>query len=80
VQYEFQCPICKEVSTEILKVGDPFRPTCEKCGVIMPKKFSLFSFKMDFREGWDPGLGKYINTSKQRDQECERMGRRRIKD
>jgi len=46
----------------------------------MKKKYSMFSFKVDFRAGWDPGLGKYINTRKQRDETAERMGRRRVKD
>jgi len=41
----------------------------------MRRKFSTFAINVDFRSGWDMGLGEYIDTKKQRE---ERLRAKRL--
>jgi len=60
--YEFFCPVHGDFS-EFREVGDCNKGKCSKC----KRKFSNFGISVDFRPGWDPGFGKYIDTRRQRD-------------
>jgi len=56
------------------------RPPCPLCGETMRRLYSVFGFKFDFRYGWDPGLGMYVDNKKQRETVLREKGLVREKD
>jgi len=56
-------------------------PVCKKCGDQMIRKFNSeeFSFTVDFKPGFDVGLGEYCDTKKQRDDFVEKKNLRRVR-
>ena len=76
--YEFQCE-CGVVAPELRDLGHTKPPVCE-CGKTMKRKWSSFSFSIDFRDGYDIGLGRYFNTARERDYHIAKNQIRRIRD
>ena len=52
-------------------------PTCKKKG---RRIFTFGMFNVDFKPGWDPGLGKWVDTKMQRENTLAEKGYTRIKD
>lgn len=53
---------------------------CPQCGRKGSLKISKSRHIIGFREGFDPGLGQYIGSQRERDRVVESRGLRRIKD
>lgn len=64
--YEFRCPVCGDRKNELMDINGPKKLTCS-CGEQMERVYSSFNFTIDFRDGYDIGLGKYFNTARERD-------------
>ena len=80
--YDFICKNkkCKtKVYDEFQAPDDKHDAYCPECGKKHHKTYSLAGFVMDFREGFDPGLGEYMNTARQRDTFVDRNELRRVK-
>ncbi len=81
--YEYKCKD-KGCKTKTFSTSEPidmdhkgFCPDCKKEGgrVYHPKHFV-----MDFTAGYDPGLGKYMNSARERDTFVDKNNLRRAKD
>ena len=61
------CPV--ESREEFMSYDDYHLPVCEECGREMRRDYrnNSFSFQIDFRAGFDVGLGEYCNTARERD-------------
>lgn len=81
--YEYQCKN-KNCDTGIFEQYKPMKERksgkCPSCG----RKGSLLISKtrtiISFREGYDPGLGKYFSTQRDRDGFVEENNLRRVRD
>ena len=62
-----------------LKSGRTIEMTCS-CGTKMRRIYSSPSVRVDFTPGFDIGLGKTFYTKKERDDELERKGLRKVRD
>ena len=73
---------CKEdgIFTEIHNFDDEYEAKCPICGDRGKRIWSNFNYTVDFRAGWDPGLGKYVDTKRQREVLLEENNLRRVKD
>lgn len=81
--YTYVCSNCNETYEKLQSVKKMEEEgfTCPHCGAKIAKpKLSPFSFKFDFWHGYDPGLGQYIDTTKQREQVMREKGARRVRD
>jgi len=78
--YEYRCPECNQSTEEFRRVDDREPSNCEKCGVKMKRVYNPTPFTFDFKYGWDEGLGKYVDSKRERQQEMDRLGVRRIRD
>lgn len=65
--YEFQCPKCGSRYEEIFGPNDEKSYKCPTCNVKTNRLYSTFRTIVDFRSGWDPGLGEYVDTKRQRE-------------
>ena len=82
-QYEFKCTN-KECKTTLF---DKFRShkeaskpaMCPECGKKARRQFRNAGFRFDFKEGFDPGLGEYVGTAKERDETVARNNLRRVR-
>jgi putative FmdB family regulatory protein len=78
--YSFFCDVCGVEWDEFQKHDVRHVAVCPECGVVVKQRFKPFMFKFDFKPGWDPGLGEYVDTKKQREETVARNNLRRIKD
>lgn len=76
--FEYRCDRCGIALDELQ--SEPKPPLCPKCEHEMRRRFSSFRTIVDFRPGWDQGLGTYVDTKRQRQAEMEKRGLVRIKD
>ncbi len=63
-QYEFECDQCHSKKTILYDMNDIGKPEC--CKKPMRRLFSPFRTIVDFRDGFDIGLGKYFDSARQR--------------
>ena len=75
--YEFVCDECGKVLTDIFNYDNIVNPAC--CGKKTRRKFSTFTKVMDFRDGWDAGLGRNFNTARERNNFIAERNIRRMK-
>jgi len=75
--YEFTCDTCGKSLTDIYDYDNIGKPLC--CKKHMRRVFSPFRAIVDFRDGWDEGLGKYFNTSRERNNYIAENNFRRIR-
>ena len=83
--YEYRCTTdgCTKkgrIVQEIQNMHDPHIAKCSKCGKMMQRRYSLGGFTIDFSPGFDPGLGEYCNSKRERENFISQKGLRRIKD
>ena len=74
--YEFTCDICGRSLTDIYEYDNIQIPKC--CKKRMRRVFSPFRTIIDFRSGWDEGLGRYFNTARERNNYIAEHNFRRI--
>ena len=76
--YEFNCDQCGRTEEDFffLTTGD-IEHNCTTCNIRANRVFSVFRHKMEFRDGWDGGLGEYVDTKKQRETFMRDKGLRR---
>lgn len=81
--YEYRCTN-KDCEIGVFEQYKPMEERknskCPQCGRKGSLKISQSRHIIDFREGFDPGLGQYVSTKRERDDAIERLGLRRIKD
>jgi predicted nucleic acid-binding Zn ribbon protein len=77
---DFVCDECGNRREDVyVKSGRTANETCS-CGSPMRRVFSAPSMRIDFVPGFDIGLGKTFYTKKERDDELERKGLRKVRD
>lgn len=76
--YEFEH--CGERFTVFQAMDDKHKAKCPQCGKRAQRVWNPAKFTIDFVPGYDYGLGKYIDTKKQREEVMREVGARRIKD
>ena len=68
--YEYKCDACGRVDEVIQAMNGPHEHFCEICGEPARRLFPAgVRTVVDFRSGWDPGMGIYVDTKKQRETE-----------
>lgn len=77
--YEFQCETCENKWDEFQKIEDEHDSKCPSCGKKVHRLYSPLPHTIDFRSGYDPGLGEYVDTKKQRDRIMNENNLRRVK-
>lgn len=81
--YEYKCKN-KKCKTKVFSTFEPMVMDhvghCPDCKTEGKRVFSLAGFVIDFRPGWDPGLGQFMNTARQRDTYVDKHELRRVKD
>ena len=75
--FEYHCQRCGVFKDELEKT--PKKHPCPSCGVVMKRRWSPFRTIVDFRAGWDTGLGMYVDTKRQRETELRKRGLKRDK-
>jgi len=78
--YEYRCinPMCKtDKYTEFQKMDEVHESFSPDCGEKANRIYGLGTFIIDFKPGYDAGLGEYVNTAKQRDEIMKTHGLRR---
>lgn len=76
--YEFEH--CEERFTEFQAMEDAHKARCPKCGKKARRLYGFGKVDVEFRPGWDDGLGVYVDTKKQREDVMRAQGARRIRD
>lgn len=84
VPYGFKCvnEKCEKYSEEYIDVLDrdgEIESKCPLCDKMAQRVYSLQAVTVDFKPGFDVGLGEWIDTKRQREEICSREGIRRIK-
>lgn len=73
--------LCPEHGRQEAFAHDPASLGCPLCSQKVERVWSNpATFRMDFREGWDPGFGKNIATKRERDNLLSEKNWRRIRD
>ena len=80
--YVFSCDNedCSTKKEEMfMSMKDYHLPDCPECGMEMRRVYTgvAFAFDIDFRAGFDTGLGEYCNTARQRDNYVSKYDLRR---
>ena len=83
VPYVFKCtnPECKNHQKEYevyLDRDAEHKSRCPACRHKAQRVFSLGAFTVDFRAGFDVGLGRYVNTKMERENFIAERGIRKI--
>ena len=65
--YEYKCPECGKSYEEFQGMNDKHSCLCLGCNVWTERVWTPHRFVMEFRGGWDAGLGEYVDTKKQRE-------------
>ena len=72
--YEFECPKCGKRQEELLPHDFRQSPLCTCCNIMTNRVYSSFSYTFDFRDGWDVGLGEYVDTKSDRERFIREKG------
>ena len=78
--YQYKCinPLCRtDKFDEVQGMDDLHESFCPEGGEKANRVYSLGNFVIDFKPGYDAGLGEYVETAKQRDEIMKRHGLRR---
>lgn len=62
------------------KFEDVYKGECPVCGSEGSRVWEPSMFVVDFRDGFDPGLGEYVATKRQRDNLVAERNLRRVRD
>ena len=66
--YQFRCDHCnREFEEEQPLLDQHLKAPCQ-CGEQARRVWTPVHFSVAFRDGWDVGLGEYVDTKRQRDQ------------
>ena len=67
--YEYRCDKCRQTVEVIQGINADHTHTCE-CGRQSRRLWATgVRTIFDFRSGWDPGIGTYVDTKRQRENE-----------
>ena len=79
--YEFHCDneACSvENVEEFMNFEDYHIISCPNCGKPMRRLFTSHAFVIDFKPGFDVGLGEYCDTKRQRENFVSEKNLRRV--
>ena len=78
MRYDF---LCEEhgVFEEFLTMKEKHEAICPVCKTKARRLFNSVPHTVDFTSGYDPGLGEYVDTKRQRENIISKSGLRRIK-
>jgi putative FmdB family regulatory protein len=65
--YDFHCDGCKLTYEEYQPIDSEHKLVCPKCHKKARRIYSPLPHSFTFKAGWDAGLGKYVDTKKQRE-------------
>ena len=65
--YEYKCETCERNYEVFQKMDRKHYYKCPECGKRARRVYAPTPFKFDFKYGWDAGLGKYVDTKKERE-------------
>jgi len=77
---EFKCDKCGIKFEKLFPIGKKCKDKCPECGKSARRIYSPFRHSFTFWYGWDPGLGKYVDTKRQRDNTLAVKGLRKMHD
>ena len=75
--YEFFCDECGGAYEVRQPMLEEHTYECPKCKKPARRIYSATPFFFDFWYGWDPGLGEYVDTRKDRESFARKKGLRR---
>lgn len=78
--YSFACDMCGVEWDEFQSRDRKHVSNCPECGVPVKQRFTPPSFRIDFKPGWDPGLGQYVDTKRDRENIVAKNDLRRWRD
>ena len=81
--YDFICDnkACSQHTfTVYQKIDEEHKAVCPKCGKPARRIFTPKPFRIDFVEGYDPGLGEYVTSARERANIVAKNNLRRVKD
>lgn len=78
--YNFVCDVCSVEWDEFQGRDVKHVSNCPECGIAVGQRFTPPAFRIDFTSGWDPGLGQYVDTKRERENIIARDGLKRMKD
>ena len=78
MRYDF---FCEEHGPfeKILSMDEEHEALCPVCKTKARRLFNSLPFSVDFTAGYDPGLGEYVDTKRQRENIISKSDLRRIK-
>jgi putative FmdB family regulatory protein len=77
--YTFHCDKCEREWDELQMMQQEHTANCPECGGKARQVFTPFAFTFDFTPGYDPGLGKWVDTKREREDIIARKGLRRVR-
>lgn len=81
--YDFVCENrnCEQsLITIYQRINEEHKTICPACGEKARRIYHPKEFRIDFKAGYDPGLGEYVDTSSQRADIVAKNNLRRVKD
>lgn len=78
--YDYFCDDCGEPYEIYQRMFDKHVYRCPKCKRMARRIYSATVFFFDFKDGWDMGLGRNVDTKKERETIMREKGLRRIRD
>ena len=67
---------CKEHGSfdKIHNIKEEYKAVCPVCKKKAERLWGHFGIYVDFKDGWDGSLMKYVNTKRERDTELDKRG------
>ena len=80
ILYGFICENkgCRQKEFDVRCSPDDIKGLCPKCSVAGRRLYSAPTITVDFRPGWDAGIGEHVDTKKQRTHLMEEKGLEKI--
>ena len=78
--YDFFCDECGQAYEAQQRMMEKHEYECPACKKPARRIYSATFHNVDFRYGWDVGMGQYVDTKKDRETFMREKGLRRIRD
>lgn len=76
MRYDFVCD--KHGVFEVWQgMSEEHKAVCPRCQQEARRRFAPLTYSVDFRDGYDPGMGEYVNTKKDRERFLREKGLRK---
>ena len=68
MRYDYECKNHGIFDLEQRMADDHLEADCPHCGHPAKRKFTPLRFEFNFWYGYDPGMGEYVDSKKQREE------------